>query len=405
MQGAQSVTVMVMSGTGSRYESAKENGMAHFLEHMVFKGSKNRPTAKVIAEEIDSVGGVFNAFTAKDHTAYYAKVDARHFQTAFDVVTDIFRNPLFPKGEIERERGTIIEEIHMYEDMPMHAIFQVFDRTIHGKHTQLGRPILGSKKNIKAFTKADFKRYFARNYIAENSAICVAGSFSKTTVLAEAKKAFADMRTGALPQHAPYTHKQATPRLGIAYKKTDQTHLILGVPSCAIGHQDEMVAEVLAHLLGGGMSSRLFIQVRERRGLAYYIKAEQDAYDDTGLLYMRAGVSNRATKEAIEVILTEVRKLTKTLVKDTELAKVKEYTKGRLSLSLDTTDAQAAYIGYNALVRKSSEGIETFNAAIDAVTAEDVRRLAKRIFTTQNLNLALIGPHTNEAALSKLLKI
>jgi len=404
-QGTESVTVMVMSGTGSRYESKKENGMAHFLEHMVFKGTKKRKTAKIIAEELDGVGGEFNAFTSKDHTAYYAKTDKRHIDTALSVVSDIFLNPTLPPGEIERERGTIIEEINMYEDMPIRNVLNEADSTLFGKDTALGRTILGPKKNINAFTRKEFLDYFKRNYVAKNSALCVTGAFSKTKVLKEARKLFEKMREGETPQYVPYSHEQSAPRANIRYKKTDQTHLVLAVPSYPTHHKNEIAAEVLAAILGGGMSSRLFTEVRERRGLAYYVRAENEAYSDIGSFYMRAGVANPSAKEAIAVILSEVKKMVKTAVTAVELKKAKEYVKGTTALSLDTTDAQAQYIGYASLVRHRKSGLKEFNKVVDKVTAKQVQEVARELFMTEKLNLTIIGPHKNTESFTKLLKI
>jgi len=403
--GAESVTVMVMTGTGSRYETEKENGMAHFLEHMLFKGTKKRKTAKHIAEELDGIGGQFNAFTSKDHTAYYAKVDKRHFNVAFDVVSDIFLNPTLPPNEIKREKGTIIEEINMYEDMPIRSVLDDADITIFGDDHPLGRTILGPKKNIKAFTRKEFIEYFTRNYVAENSAVCIAGSFSKTQVLKKAKETFKNMRSGDVPTFIPYTKEQCGARVNIKYKKTDQTHLVLSVPSYPIDHKREMASEVLAATLGGGMSSRLFTQVRERRGLAYYVRAETDAYTDVGSFYMRAGVANSSVKDALTVMLSELKKIKKTLLSTAELSKSKEYLKGTAALSLDTTDAQAQFIGYTTLVRKSTKGLKAFNTAIDKVTAQDVRAVAQEIFETNKLNLTIIGPHKDTAAYKKLLTL
>lgn len=404
-ESAQSVTVMAMTGTGSRYESKKENGMAHFLEHMVFKGTKNRKNAKIIAEELDRVGGTFNAFTGKDHTAYYAKVDKRHFTTAFDVVSDIFLHPTFPAKEVEREKGTIIEEINMYEDMPMRSVLEHADATIFGADTPLGRTILGPKENIRAFTRKDFLGYFARNYVAGNSAICIAGAFSKNKALALARKTFTDMRVGEVPMHEPCIHAQNEANATIQYKKTDQTHVVVAVPSVPLNDKREVVAEVLATVLGGGMSSRLFTQVRERRGLAYYVRAEHDSYDDTGVLSMRAGVSVETAPEALRVILAEVAKLKKGTITASELKKAKEYIKGTTALSLETTDAQANYIGYTTLVRKNNKDLKAFYKAVDKVTAAEVKALAKELFATDKLNLTVIGPHKDASVFTKFLKV
>lgn len=402
---ADSVTVMVMTGTGSRYESKEENGMAHFLEHMLFKGTKKRKTAKAIAEELDGVGGQFNAFTAKDHTAYYAKVDKRHFQTALEVVSDIFLNPTLPAAEIEKERGAVIEEINMYEDMPIRSVLNEADKTLFGGNTPLGRTILGPKKNIKSFSRKEFLAYLNRNYVASNSALCITGSFSKTKALKEARRIFADMRKGDAPAHVPYTHSQKEPRVKVKYKKTDQTHFVLSVPSFPLNHKDEVVAEVLAAVLGGGLSSRLFTEIRENRGLAYYVKADNDVYSDIGTLYMRAGVGNDKLEKAVGLTIKEIKKLLKAPILGAELKKAKEYVKGTTALSLETTDAQADYIGYTSLVRNNTEGLEEFNKKVDKVTAKQIHVVAKDLFNTNSLNLTIIGPHKNEAKLEKLLKI
>ena len=405
VEGAESVTVMVVSGTGSRYESAKENGMAHFLEHMVFKGTKKRPTAKVIAETLDGVGGEFNAFTSKDHTAYYAKVDKQHFKDALSVISDVFLNPLLPKGEIERERGTVVEEINMYLDMPIRQVGVVFDEILFGKNNSLGRSILGPKKNILRFTREEFLQYFNRNYVAENSAICVSGSFSQTAALKEIRKIFKNMRVGEIPQHEPYMHAQEEARVKVEYKATDQTHFVLGVPAYSHVHKDRYVLEVIAAILGGGMSSRLFTEIRERRGLAYYVKADTDQYSDIGSFYVRAGVSNPKLNDSVKMCLKELRGLKRTKVSAAELKKAREYVKGTSALSLDTTDALAQFVGYEELVRESRGGFKAFKKGIDAVTTADVMRVAKEIFKTKQLNLAVIGPHKNEKVLQNLLKV
>lgn len=404
-KSAETVTVMIMTATGSRFETKEENGMAHFLEHMLFKGTKNRTTARVIAQEIDGIGGQMNAFTAKDRTAYYVKVGKQHLDTAFDVIADVFLNPMLPKREIEKERGAIIEEINMYEDMPMRDVLNEADKTLFGDAHPLGRDILGPKENIQTFPRSDFVSYFSRNYVAENTALCVAGAFSAENVLPKAEKLFKNMRTGTIPPYTPYVHDQQQPRVRVKTKKTDQSHFVLAVPSCHLGHKDEAATEVLAAVLGGGMSSRLFSEIRERRGLAYYVRAEQEGYADTGVLYMRAGVGNANLEEAVKITIQELRKVVKNKVTSAELKKAKEYVKGTTALSLDTTDAQAEHIGHSVLVKGTDESLEVFNAQVDAVTPAQVQRVAKNIFTTNHLNLTVIGPRGDTTALTKLLKI
>lgn len=401
---AHSVTVMVTTATGSRFESEQENGMAHFLEHMLFKGTKKRPKAKQIAETLDAVGGEFNAFTSKDHTAYYAKVDARHAAVALDVVSDIFLNATLAAKEIEKERGTITEEINMYEDMPMRNVYDVFDALFYGAAHPLGRSILGPKTNIARFTRNEFKQYLARDYVAHNTVVAVAGAFSEAKMLAAVKKAFATMRKGDTPPFESYIHIQDAPRVRIKHKQTDQTHFILGVPALPFAHTDESVVEVLAVVLGGGMSSRLFTEVREKRGLAYYIKAGVDTYRDTGYLYVRAGVSNNKCADAVRVCMQELKKIARTAVPAAELTKAKEFIKGTRALSLDTTDALAQFSGYSTVVRGNIHTLEQLDAKTNAVTGADVQRVAKQLFNTHAYNLAVIGPHTNEDELLQILQ-
>lgn len=399
---AHSVTVMVTTATGSRFENKQENGMAHFLEHMLFKGTKKRPKAKMIAEALDAVGGEFNAFTSKDHTAYYAKVDARHTYIALDVVSDIFLNATLSSKEIEKERGTITEEINMYEDMPMRGVYEVFDSLFYGEHP-LGCSILGPKKNIAQFTRAQFKHYLARNYVAHNTVVSVSGAFSEQEMLRAVTKAFATMRTGGSPPLHLYTHTQQEPRVRIKHKKTDQTHFILGVPSVPFGHVDEATVEVLMVLLGGGMSSRLFTEVREKLGLAYYITAGTNEYIDHGYVYIRAGVSNDKCVKAVSVCMQELIKIARTQVSTAELQKAQEYIKGTRALSLDTTDSIAQFTGYSTVVRGSIENLESLDKKTNAVTVQDVRRVAKKLFNTTAYNLAIVGPHTEDRVFADLL--
>src|SRR3989338_9881336 len=267
----RTATVMMMSGTGSRYENGHENGLAHFLEHMFFKGTKRRPSARAISEELDGVGAVYNAFTAKERTAYFAKVGQQYLDTALDVIGDIFLNSKLPEKEITKERGAIIQEIDMYQDMPMRTVDNVFDELIFGKDHPLGRTILGPKENIRKFTRKDFSEYLKRNYTPLNTVVCIAGAFSEKKVLAKIEKEFGSVKHGNPPNFIPFSPAQTAPRIAIKEKKTDQTNFIIGVPAYPYLHKDEFALAVLATILGAGMSSRLFLEVREKRGLAYSI--------------------------------------------------------------------------------------------------------------------------------------
>ena len=405
MPDTQTATVIVMTGTGSRYETEKENGLAHFLEHMFFKGTKKRPSAKKISEELDGLGSHYNAFTAKDRTAYYAKVSSKNIDTALDVISDIFLNSTLPEAEITKERGAIIQEIDMYEDMPMRTVDNVFDALIFGTDHPLGRTILGPKENIRAFKRKDFDSYLKRHYTPANVVVCIAGSFNEKKVLAKIKKEFGKLKHGEHITPVPFAAKQSAPRVAIKEKKTDQTQLMLGVPSYPYKHKDEFALAVLATILGGGMSSRLFLEVREKRGLAYSVHAWVDKYPDTGYFVVQAGVEHAKLEKTVETILAEFKKIKNTKVSAAELKKAKSYIKGTKTLSLETSDEVAGNAASTLLNLGKVRTLEDVLRGIDKITAADVQRVARDILVTNGLNLAIIGPHLHEEKLLSLLRV
>lgn len=404
MPSTETATVVVMTGTGSRYENEKENGLAHFLEHMFFKGTKKRKDARAISEELDALGSVYNAFTAKDRTAYYAKVAGRDIDKALDVVSDIFLNSTLPAKEIEKERGAVIQEIDMYEDMPMHTIDNVFDALIFGADHPLGRTILGPKENIRSFSRAEFTEYLKRNYNPQNTVVCVAGMFKEKSVLARIKKEFGALEAGNPPALVPFIEQQDAPRISIKEKKTDQTQLMLGVPSYPYLHKDEYALAVLSTILGGGMSSRLFMEVREKRGLAYSVHAAVEKYPDTGYFVAQAGVEHGKLEKAVETILAEFKKIKNTPVSAAELKKAKSYMKGTMTLSLESSGAIAQNAASSLISVGKIRPLEEIMKGIDKVTAKDIQRVAKDILKTEKLNLAIIGPHLEKNRLLAILR-
>lgn len=403
MPDTQTATVIVMTGTGSRYESERENGLAHFLEHMFFKGTKKRPSAKEISEELDGVGSQYNAFTAKDRTAYYAKVSSKYIDTALDVISDIFLNSTLPGKEIDKERGAIIQEIDMYEDMPMRTVDNVFDALIFGADHPLGRTILGPKENIRNFKRKDFDSYLTRHYTPANTVVCIAGSFNEKKVLAKIRQEFGALKHGDPVKPLPFWSAQNAPRVAIKEKKTDQTQLMLGVPAYPYKHKDEFALAVLTTILGGGMSSRLFTEVREKRGLAYSVHAWVDKYPDIGYFVVQAGVEHAKLEKTVETILNELKKIKRTAVSAAELKKAKAYIKGTKTLSLETSDEVAGNAASTLLSLGKVRTLEEYLKAVDKVTAADVQRVAKDIFKTSGLNLAIIGPHFDQGRLLPLL--
>ena len=405
MPGVETASVFVMTGTGSRYESKEENGLAHFLEHMFFKGTKKRRSAKAISEELDALGAVYNAYTSKDRTAYYAKVGRQYIDDAIDVITDISLHSTLPEKEITKERGAIIQEIDMYEDMPMRTVDDVFDALLYGNEHPLGRTILGPKENIRAFTRKQFDAYHKRNYTAANTVVCVAGAFSSAKVLAKIQKEFGHLPRAAAPECLSFAQSQRAPRTAIKEKKTDQTQLMLGVPSYPYLHKDEYALSVLGALLGGGMSSRLFTEVREKRGLAYSISAWAERYPDTGHFVIQAGIEHGKLEETLRVILGEFKKIKEKKVPLAEFKKIKSQFEGSAALALERSDQVAGSAASSMLSVGRVRPLEETLEGIKKVTREDIERIARDLFKTQKLNLAVIGPHKDAAKLTSLLRV
>jgi len=404
MHETETVTVMVMTGVGSRYETRAENGLAHFLEHMFFKGTEKRPTAMDISRELDAIGAEYNAYTGKDRTAYYAKVEARHWETALDVVSDIFLHAKLEQEEIDRERGPITQELNMYEDTPMRHISDLWEMHLYGDHP-LGWEIIGTKENIKGFQRKDFIKYLNRGYTASNVVIGVAGKMDEVKMKKEILKRFKNIRTGKKPVFKKISEKQTVPGVFLQHKKTDQTHMLLGVRTYPMNHKDKYVLSVIATLLGGGMSSRLFMAVRERRGLAYSVHTSGENYYDAGYLATQCGVEHENLEKTIAVILDEYKRMTVEKVDAEELLKAKEYIKGKMAMGFEGSDDVVEYVITQETLYGKITTLEEKRKAIDKVTANDVIRVAKDIFQNKKLNLAIIGPHIHKEELEKIVKL
>ncbi|MFA6973803.1 MAG: pitrilysin family protein [Parcubacteria group bacterium] len=404
MKDTQTATVAVMVGVGSRYEKGREAGLSHFIEHMMFKGTTKRPTTLSISEELDAIGGEFNAFTSKDVTMYYAKADAKHFATALDVISDMYLNSKMEAEEIEREKGTIIQELNMYEDTPMRTVGDLFEGLLYPDNA-IGLDIVGNKKTIQAFKQKDFLDYMRRFYVANDTVVCVAGKIEEKKIIQQIKEAFVVMKKGQKPHAEKVVENQKTPKVKIRFKKTDQTHLIIGNRAYAENHKDRFVLSLLAIILGGNMSSRLFIEVRERRGLAYRVHTDIENYKECGYVATQAGVEHKNLEEALKVILGEYKKIATQKVSEKELQKAKDYIKGRGVMGFEASDEVAMFFIGQELKKKKIMTLEEIFAKIDKVTAEDILRVAKDIFKNKTLNLAVIGPHKNAKKLEKILKI
>lgn len=406
MPSVQSVTLMVMVNTGSRNETLKINGLSHFLEHMAFKGTKKRPTSLSISSEIEGVGGDFNAFTSKHTIAYHVKLAVKHFELATDILSDILQNSKLEEKEIEREKGVIIEEINMYEDLPMRRAQELFEQLLY-QGSALGFNIAGSRETVTGLKRQDFVNYIDKYYYPGNMVVAVAGGVSESQAKTLVGKYFGRVVRNGQTTKPNDKFIQTKPELLIKQKKTDQAHLVIGVRTNPIGAPDRYVESILSTILGGGMSSRLFIAVRERRGLAYYVRTESDHFVDNGYMATRAGVDLKRLDEAIKIILEEYRKIAslKHEITAKELKKAKEYIKGSLILEMEDSREVAGFYGFQELLENKIRTPEEIFKGIDKVTVEDVNRVAKEFFVPERLSLTLISPFEDKERFENLLKL
>lgn len=403
MQNTEAVTVLVLVGTGSKYEKKEINGISHFLEHLYFKGTKKRPTPIAVAETLDRVGGIYNAFTGDDYTGYFAKVSYSRADLALDWVSDIFLNSTLPEKEIEKERGVIIEEINMALDNPMAYVQELWAKLLFGDQPA-GWPIAGTKENIRKISREDLSQYRKNQYVAENTIVAVAGKIDSKSIIEKIKKYFSEIKTSKPLVKQKLVEKQQKPELLLNFKKTDQSHICFGVRSHNIFHKSKYAQELLALILGGMMSSRLFVKVRGELGLAYYISTDATANADCGYLVTQAGVDNVKIDKAISAILKEYQRVSKEKVSKDELQKAKDYFKGKASLLLESSDQQAIFYTMQDIIEKKILTPEEIFKKIDKVSREDILKLAKDIFRPERLNLAVIGPFKEKNNFQKLIK-
>jgi len=403
MKQVESMTLMIGVRAGSRYENLKINGLSHFLEHMFFKGTSKRPTTLDIAKALDGIGATFNAFTGKEFTGYFIKANAQHQSLAFDVLTDMILNSKFDTKEIDRERGVIIEEINMYEDLPAQRIPELFEFLLYSP-TPLGWYVAGKKENIENLKRNDFTAYLNRLYHPGNMVIVKSGKLENKECLQMVEKYFGNLKGKAKEDLNSLSFNQKEPKLLLKNKKTAQSHFCLGVRTYPYSHPDHYVLKVLATILGGSMSSRLFIQVREKRSLAYYVRTFAESFLDNGYLMTQTGVDTNKIDEAIKVILDNYKQIIDIKVPEKELKKAKELIKGRLVLALE--DSQNVALDYfeQYFYEEEIHDLDQKIKLIDQVSVEDIQRVAKDIFKPQNLNLAIIGPYKEESRFLKLLK-
>jgi len=403
MPQAKSVACFLMMAAGSRYETRETNGIAHFAEHMFFKGTERRPRARDIAGEIDAIGGEFNAFTGKEYTGYYVKCAAEHRDVALDVLVDMIRHSKFEPEEIDREKGVIVEEMNMYFDTPRDFVDSVYDSLLYGDQP-LGWDIIGTKDTVREATRETFLGYLDRWYRAPRVVAGVGGNLGDG-LLPKLEELLGDLGNGSTAGPSPVSVDQSSPRVKIHTKASDQAHLRFGVHSYPIDHPDRYALSLVATVLGGGMSSRLFTEVRERRGLAYYVYGYNQGYTDTGTLYAQAGVDINRIDDAIGTIVREFGRIAAEPVGPEELEKARNYAKGRLVLSLEDPKGMILFGLRGEVLEDRVREPDEVLGGFDAVTAEDVQRVAQDVVRESGLNLALIGPFEDAERFEKILAL
>lgn len=396
-------TILVLVEAGSKYETKEINGLSHFLEHMCFKGTTKRPSALHIAGELDGIGAEYNAFTSHEWTGYFVKVQAHKSDQALDVIADLYLNPVFDEKEIEKEKGVIIEEINMYEDMPQRKIGDIFMSLLYGDQPA-GWDIAGTKDVIRKLNRDDFLKYRGAHYVAKASVIVVAGAFDPEKVLKQIKDKFSVLVDGTKGSKPAVIEKQDKPAIKTQFKESDQTHLILGCRAFPTFDERRYALEVLGDVLGGGMSSRLFQRVREHMGAAYYVRADANLFTDHGFFEVAAGVDHAKLPAVVKAIVEELEETSKEPITKEEIQRAKDHLIGRLLLGLETSDALANYYGGQEIIREKITTPEELIQKLSAVTAEEILETAKSIFRNERLNLAMIGPHKDGSAFTNILK-
>ena len=399
---AVAMTALVLVETGSKYETREESGIAHFLEHMCFKGTTKRPVPNQVAQELEGLGAETNAFTSHEYTGYYAKVAANKGEMALEIVADIYLNPTFPKEEIEKEKGVIIQEGKMYEDLPMRKAGEYFMQLLYGD-CPAGRDIIGNEKVIMGATRDVFKSFHERFYLGAQTTLVLAGNINEEKLIAQAKELFEHIPAGEKVAKEAVKESQSEMAIMLKHKESDQAHLVMGYRAFDMFDERRIALTVLAHVLGGGMSSRLFNLLREKMGAAYYVRAEADLYTDHGYVAASAGIQLAKIEEAIPAIKKEFLKLKEDLVPDKELEKVKNHLEGTTLLGLEGSDDIAGFYGLSELLRGEVTTTEELIKKIRAVTSEEIKELANELFVDEKLNMAIIGPFKDEEKFRTLL--
>jgi predicted Zn-dependent peptidase len=403
MPHTRSVSVLFFVRAGSCYERADQAGISHFIEHMCFKGTARRQTSREISEAIEGVGGIMNGGTDRELTSYWCKLASQHMETAVDVIVDLLRNPLYREEDIDKERQVIIEEINMSLDSPQQRVGMIFDETMW-PDSPMGRDVAGSKETVSSINRQQMKGFMGGYYTPDNMLVSLAGDFDPDKAAQIIERSTEGWQRGVKPEYFSSRPGQTKPRVRIEYRETEQVNLVLGVEGVSLFHPDRFAIDLLSMMLGEGMSSRLFTEIREKLGLAYDIHSYVEHFLQTGVFVIQAGIDPGQTEKATGAILEQLGRA-RDGVSDMELHKAREMAKGRLLLSMENSRNVAGWYGAQEMLMGRIMSVDDVTEIIENITAEDVKRVAGELFLTDKLNLAVVGPIQNESALADLLTI
>ncbi|TSC66582.1 MAG: Processing protease [Candidatus Doudnabacteria bacterium Gr01-1014_77] len=401
---SKSVLFTILVKVGSRYETKEVTGISHFLEHVFFKGSKKYPKPTDISQIVDAIGGDFNASTSKEATEFYIKAEKHHFDLIFDVLSDMVLNPLFKEQELNKEKGVIIEEINQYEDIPASQVENHLERIMWPDST-LGWDILGTRQSIQKMNRSKVLKYKGTFYQPSNIILGISGNFDTKQAIKKIEQTWGKLKNKKAPKHKHKEKTQKNPNLTVIHKDTQQAHLALGFKTFDHASKKNAATMLLANVLGGNMSSRLFVEIREKRGLAYHISASNAPYHDTGNFTIHAGLQVEKTQQALTEILKQLKNVKGNSITNKELKRAKDFVRGKIALAFENRHRNLDwFMDHFAFINKL-KSIDSFLAEVEAVTLKDIHNIAKEIFQDKNMSLAIIGPFKERASFEKELKI
>ena len=403
MPHTRSVSMGIFIGAGSRYESDEIAGVSHFLEHILFKGTKSWPTAREVSEAIEGVGGIMNASTDREMTVFWCKVASPHFERSLSVLVDMMLNPLLDPEEIEKEREVVLEELRMINDYPSNRVDLLIDETLWPDQP-MGRDVGGSQDSVTGLTRENILDYVRQQYTPGNSVVSVAGDISHDEVIDLLAGSLGSWKQATHMQWHPVEDGQTSPRVRVEQRKTEQAHLVVGLPSMPLGHPDRYALGLMNVILGEGMSSRLFLELREKQGLAYDVHSSLNLFRDCGSLTVYCGVEPRKSARAISAIMEQLGGLLGD-IPEAELDKARELSKGRMLLRMEDSRSVAMWMGAQQTLLGTVRTVDEVVDEMDAVTTEDIRRVAADLIREEFLNLAVVGPYRSERRFRNLLKL